>query len=74
MDELHEAEQAGKLKKFVRVSYAGGKKPPEDLQDADGICEWLEDRKFVEVEWQKVKEMMESARHLEMASKRGEDD
>lgn len=45
-----------------------------DLEDADGICEWLDERQLVEMEWQKLKKTMESARNLEMAAKRGEED
>ncbi|EEB98607.1 hypothetical protein MPER_01856, partial [Moniliophthora perniciosa FA553] len=33
-------DSAGRKKnKFVRVAFAGGKKPPEDLSDADAICD-----------------------------------
>jgi len=39
--------------------------PPEDLSDADGIMDWLDQRGTVAMEWQKIKEMMESARKLE---------
>lgn len=58
----------------MRIAYAGGKKPPKDLGDADGICDWLDERKIIDMEWQKVTAMMERARHLEMAKKRGDDD
>jgi hypothetical protein len=57
---------------FVRVARAGGVRPPDDLSNADGIMAWLDDRKIIEIEWQKINDMMESARHLEMAAKRGE--
>lgn len=59
---------------YVPVAYANGTKPPDDLSDADGIMAWLDERGLITVEWQKIKEMMESARHLEIASKRGDDD
>ncbi|EPQ58262.1 hypothetical protein GLOTRDRAFT_72496 [Gloeophyllum trabeum ATCC 11539] len=60
---------------FIRVAFsgAGGVKPPEDLDDADQIMEWLDQRQVIEMEWWKVKDMMARARNLEMASKRGED-
>lgn len=58
----------------MRVAYSGGKAPPDDLEDADGIHEWLDDRRVIDLEWQKIKEAMESARTLEVASKRGEGD
>ncbi|KAG7452498.1 uncharacterized protein BT62DRAFT_998533 [Guyanagaster necrorhizus] len=62
VDELHVHKQSGR---FVRVAYAGGMKPPEDLDDADGICEWLDERKIIDIEWQNIKELMERARQLE---------
>ncbi|KAI0928526.1 hypothetical protein AcW1_005745 [Taiwanofungus camphoratus] len=58
---------------FVRVAYARGKQPPADLSDADGIMDWLDERGIINMEWHKIKEMMESARHLEANAKRGED-
>lgn len=71
VDDLHAADQS---RGFLRVAYSGGKQPPDDLTDADAICEWLDERKMVDIEWQRVKDMMESARHLEIASKKGDDD
>ena len=59
---------------YVPVAYAGGAKPPDDLSDADGIMAWLDERGMIATEWQRIKDMMESARGLEVASKRGEDD
>ena len=56
------------------MAYAGAAKPPDDLTDGDGIMNWLDERGLITAEWQKIKEMMESARNLEVASKRGEDD
>lgn len=71
MDELR---QSGGTRGFVRVAFAKGIKPPEDLTDADGIMDWLDQRGIIDMEWQTVKELMESARNLEMAAKKGEDD
>ncbi|KAG5342770.1 hypothetical protein E4T56_gene19393 [Termitomyces sp. T112] len=71
VDELHENRQS---RGFFRIAYAGGIEPPEDLDDADGICEWLDQRKVIDVEWMKIKDMMESARHLELDRKKGDDD
>ncbi|KAK0483672.1 hypothetical protein IW261DRAFT_972039 [Armillaria novae-zelandiae] len=62
VDELHVHKQS---EGFIRVAYAGGRQPPEDLDDADGICEWLDERKFIDIEWQNIKELMERARQLE---------
>ncbi|GBE81968.1 hypothetical protein BKA93DRAFT_821589 [Sparassis latifolia] len=59
---------------FVRVAYAGGVKPPEDLSDADGIMDWLDERGVINMEWQRIKEMMEGARQLDMRAKKGEED
>ncbi|KAF8077922.1 hypothetical protein FPV67DRAFT_1615063 [Lyophyllum atratum] len=70
VDELHEHRQS---RGFFRIAYAGGKKPPEDLDDADAICEWLDERKVIDMEWRKLKDMMESARHLEL-DRKGDDD
>ncbi|KAI0093919.1 hypothetical protein BDY19DRAFT_1045155 [Irpex rosettiformis] len=59
---------------FVPVAYAGGTRPPDDLSDADGIMNWLDERGVISSEWHKIKEMMDSATNLEVASKRGEGD
>jgi hypothetical protein len=66
--------QSAKNRVYVSVAYAGGAKPPDDLTDGDGIMNWLDERGLISMEWQKIKDMMESARNLEVASKRGEDD
>lgn len=59
---------------FHTVAFFGGKKPPEDLGDADGLCDWLDERKIIDIEWQKLKKMMESSQHLELGNKTGEMD
>jgi hypothetical protein len=38
------------------------------------IMDWLDQRRIIDMEWVKIKDMMESAHHLEIASKKGEDD
>ncbi|KJA27187.1 hypothetical protein HYPSUDRAFT_63453 [Hypholoma sublateritium FD-334 SS-4] len=58
---------------FLRVAYAGGREPPEDLEDADGLCDWLDRRKIIDTEWQTMKLMMESARHLELEKRHVDD-
>ncbi|ESK96993.1 conserved fungal protein [Moniliophthora roreri MCA 2997] len=68
-----QASAGRKKNKFVRVAFAGGKKPPEDLSDADAICEWLDERKVIDIEWQKLKGFMDSSRKLEVAVKKGDD-
>ncbi|KAF8628447.1 hypothetical protein AX15_003962 [Amanita polypyramis BW_CC] len=65
VDDLHAAKQS---KGFIRIAYAGRKRPPDDLGDADGICEWLDERKIIDMEWQRIKDVTESARHLEMVA------
>ncbi|KIJ69366.1 hypothetical protein HYDPIDRAFT_80164 [Hydnomerulius pinastri MD-312] len=70
--EITEAQD--KNRKFVRVAFAGGVKPPKDLHDADKVMDWLDQRGIIDLEWQKVRQMMESARNLEISSKRGDVD
>ncbi|KAI0636876.1 hypothetical protein C8Q77DRAFT_1094995 [Trametes polyzona] len=56
---------------FVRVAYAAGKQPPEDLKDADAIMDWLDERQVINLQWHEIKTMMDSARHLEVKVGRG---
>ncbi|KZT67736.1 hypothetical protein DAEQUDRAFT_728731 [Daedalea quercina L-15889] len=72
--EVDELRTGASTRGFVRVAYARGVQPPDDLSDADGIMDWLDERGIINLEWQKIKEMMESARNLEMKAKKGEDD
>ncbi|KAJ7109405.1 hypothetical protein C8R44DRAFT_802425 [Mycena epipterygia] len=77
--QLHEvAQAAGKVvddrDKVVSVKYARGKKPPKDLSDADGINDWLVERNLVDIEWAKIELLMDKARNLDMATKRGQTD
>ncbi|TBU35882.1 hypothetical protein BD311DRAFT_647037 [Dichomitus squalens] len=58
---------------FVKVAYANGKRPPEDLSDADAIMDWLDERQIINIQWQEIKAMMENARHLEVRGGRGDD-
>ncbi|KAI6166987.1 hypothetical protein EDD17DRAFT_1542310, partial [Pisolithus thermaeus] len=59
---------------FVEVAYVGGALPPDDPEDADKFMEWLDQRGIIDMEWQKVRKMMESAINLEASSRRGEID
>ncbi|KAI5899468.1 uncharacterized protein SCHCODRAFT_02483637 [Schizophyllum commune H4-8] len=52
-------------KGYVKVAFEGGKKPPKDPTDADAICEWLDQRQIIQMEWRKVKDLMEAARGVE---------
>ncbi|KAI0079928.1 hypothetical protein K474DRAFT_1673008 [Panus rudis PR-1116 ss-1] len=69
-----ESRQARRGRTFVPVAYAGGAQPPDDLTDADAIMNWLDQRHIIEFQWHAVKSMMDEARNLEVASKRGDDD
>jgi hypothetical protein len=70
--EVEELRSSG-ARSFVRVAFAKGLKPPKDLTDADSIMEWLDQRGIVNMEWQTVRELMESARNLEVVARRGDD-
>ncbi|KAL4074404.1 hypothetical protein V8B97DRAFT_1949545 [Scleroderma yunnanense] len=59
---------------FVKVAYLGGALPPQDMQNADKIMDWLDQRRIIEMEWQKVRSMMDSARKLESSSRWGDAD
>ena len=59
-------------KTYHPIAFFKGKEPPEDLDDADGVCDWLDERKIIDMEWQRLKNMMESARHLELGDRKGE--
>ncbi|KAH9842621.1 uncharacterized protein C8Q71DRAFT_853161 [Rhodofomes roseus] len=72
--EVDELRNGAGSRGFVRVAFARGVEPPDDLSDADGIMDWLDQRGVINIEWQKLKEMMESARNLEMKAKKGADD
>ncbi|KAI0780832.1 hypothetical protein BD413DRAFT_682557 [Trametes elegans] len=61
-------------REFVRVAYAAGRQPPEDLTDADAIMDWLDERQVINLQWHEIKTMMENARHLEAKGGRGDPD
>lgn len=73
MREIDELRASEGKRGFVRVAFAKGIKPPEDLTDADGIMDWLDQRGIIDMEWRTIRDLMESARNLEMAAKRGDD-
>jgi len=70
VEQLRQSDTTG----FVKVAFAGGNRPPEDHDDADGIMDWLDQRGIIDMEWQRLRKMMDSARTLDAASARGEDD
>ncbi|KAL0581727.1 hypothetical protein V5O48_000309 [Marasmius crinis-equi] len=74
VDREVQALQGDEDRPFVRVAFAGGKKPPKDTQDADAICDWLDERRVIDIEWSRLKGIMDNARNLEMMAKKGEDD
>lgn len=58
---------------FVRIAFAGGVRPPKDMRDADKVMDWLDQRGLIEFEWQRIRELMDKARNLEMRAKGGGD-
>lgn len=60
--------------RFVKVAYAGGTLPCTDLENPDKIMDWLDERHIIEMEWQNLRRMMNSAINLEAAAKKGDDD
>jgi len=50
---------------YVRVAFSGGKQPPSDLTDADGIYEWLDERGIIGREWHGMRTIIDSAHRLE---------
>lgn len=57
------------------MAFSGGRAPPADpCSDPDGVVDWLDQRRVIEILYGDVKDMMESARHLEMRVKKGDDD
>ncbi|KAH9484257.1 hypothetical protein JR316_0003737 [Psilocybe cubensis] len=71
IDALHNATSS---RSFHTIGFSGARAPPDDISDADGVCDWLDDRKIIDTEWQKIKNMMESARQLELDKGRDVDD
>jgi len=70
--EVRELRSTGN-KGFVKVAFAKGIRPPEDLDDADGITDWLDQRGIITMVWTEMKQMMERARKLESIGKKEED-
>ncbi|KAJ7111586.1 hypothetical protein C8R43DRAFT_1079123 [Mycena crocata] len=79
VDQLHEA-ALGKghilndRDVYVSINKFGKKPPPKDLHDADAIDAWLVDRNVADIEWAKLKLMMDQALNIETAVKRGRTD
>ncbi|KAI5122946.1 hypothetical protein M0805_006827 [Coniferiporia weirii] len=59
---------------FVRIAFAGGITPPDDVSDADQVMDWLDQRGIINEEWLKVKHSMSRATNLEADVKRGKED
>ncbi|KAF8654110.1 hypothetical protein AX16_003643 [Volvariella volvacea WC 439] len=70
VDDLHTREQG---KGLFLINYAGNRPPPKDLTDADAIYEWLDGRRITDMEWQRIKDMMQRAENLDAMAKRGDD-
>ncbi|KAG2368606.1 hypothetical protein BDR07DRAFT_1325025 [Suillus spraguei] len=58
---------------FVRIAFSGGVEPPKNMRDADKVMDWLDQRRSIEFEWQRIRELMDKARNLEIRAKRGGD-
>lgn len=73
------------LKEATQLSVLGGKGgrvfipatngpgPPEDLNDADGMMDWLDGRGIINAQWAKIKTMMARAHKLEAKGRGGDD-
>jgi len=70
--EVRELRSTGK-RGFVKVAFARGIGAPKDLEDADGITDWLDQRGIITMAWTEMKQMMERARRLESMGKKEED-
>jgi hypothetical protein len=77
VERLREASSPGngdrRGKRFF-LPATNGAPPPDDLDDADGIMDWLDGRGIINGQWLRLKEMMERAHKLEAKSKEAEDD
>ena len=72
-DEIDNLKAIRTGRSFVKVAYAKGKQPPEDLTNADAIMDWLDERQVISLQWHEIKVMMDDARHLEVKGGRGGD-
>lgn len=70
--EIRELRSTGKTG-FVKVAFGGGIRPPEDIEDGDGIMDWLDQRGIIAMAWTEMKQMMERARNLEQMGRREDD-
>jgi len=72
VERLSEVPQGSGTGRRVFLPATNGPPPPENLDDADGIMDWLDGRGIINAQWARMKEMMERARKLD--AKNGEDD
>jgi hypothetical protein len=61
-------------RKRVFIPASNGPAPPDDLDDADGMMDWLDGRGIISAQWAKIKEMMERAHKLEAKGRGTEDE
>jgi hypothetical protein len=61
-------------KGFVKVAFAKGIRPPKDVNDGNGIMDWLDQRGVITMAWTEMKQMMERARKLESMGQGEKDD
>jgi hypothetical protein len=71
--EVRELRSTGKTG-FVKVAFGRGVRPPEDVEDGDGVMDWLSERGIIAMAWTEMKQMMERARKLDSIGERGGDD
>ncbi|KAJ7801198.1 hypothetical protein B0H14DRAFT_2897045 [Mycena olivaceomarginata] len=74
VDELHEAKQSSGVFNDRDVFVPIKEHNIKDMDDADAIYEWLDQRNKVEIEWQKIKLILEQAQNVDSATKRGKTD
>ncbi|KAJ7866381.1 hypothetical protein B0H14DRAFT_2732853 [Mycena olivaceomarginata] len=74
VDELHEAKQSSGVFNDRDVFVPIKEHNIKDMDNADAIYEWLDQRNKVEIEWQKIKLILEQAQNVDSATKRGKTD
>ncbi|KAJ7303796.1 hypothetical protein DFH08DRAFT_903539 [Mycena albidolilacea] len=74
VDKLHEAKQSSGVFNDRDVFVPIKEHNIKDMDDADAIYEWLDQRNKVEIEWQKIKLILEQAQNVDSTMKRGKTD
>lgn len=50
---------------FVKVAFTRGIRPPKDLEDGDGMTDWLDQRGVIRMGWMEMKQMMDDGESKE---------